>query len=145
MKVKYFNRFSSKKEFFNTNLRESTIRKFHNQVKARGHREMQWDRVKLILLHKNCPEDITRRYSIHPLWYVRLVAMLNKNTWREYADYAARLDFKSTVRAAAIRRLWYEGVWSEEKVKEQVKKDIRVQRYFRSLLKGPESVQAEVV
>jgi hypothetical protein len=139
---KYFSRFSSKKAFLDANLRPSTIQKLYDGVKYAGRGGMLWTEVKLILLHKNCPDNIRNYYAKNSVWYIRLVAMLNKHSWRKYALDAVYTDPKSTVRSAAIRRLWYEKVWTEKMILQRVRRDTLVQGYFKSLLSDVEATSA---
>lgn len=130
MKYIYFGKYTSKKAFFDANLRESTIRKLYDGVKRPGRAGLRWFEIKLILLHKNCPADLRARYAKSPVWYVRLVARLNKYSWKDYAVDTALSDPKSTVRAAAIKRLHYEGQYSDNDVLESLKADTRIRNYF---------------
>lgn len=126
--MKYLD-FRSRAEFYRTPLKPSF---FIEHLAGLEFETYGWAVIKPLILHQDCPEFLREPYMAHPLWYVRLTAMLNKFSWRKYAVRATK-DPKSTVRAAAYKRL-LENI-GESPIKAldllaQIEEDKRTHNYF---------------
>ena len=122
--------FRSRAEFFRTPLKPSWFD--HNYLMIVQENKDDWSRIKPLILHQDCPDRIKHFYTMHPKWYIRLTAMLNKFSWRKYVVQATN-DEKSTVRAAAYRRLLENIGESPIKALDLLKKmeeDKRTHNYF---------------
>ena len=110
-----------KKDYWQSSFDTDTLRQFA---------AINWDATKMVLKHRNCPEDLREHYAQSPRWYERLVAMLaapaRATHWRR-----ALGDSKSTVRAAAVRAALHEEYIPDEQLNRLIMNDEAIHGYFR--------------
>lgn len=99
--MKYLH-FRSRAEFYRTDVPETFFTHALKLHECGGN----WKDIKPLIMHKDCPDYVRQPFTKSDKWFIRLTAMLNKYSWKKYAVEALN-DVKSTVRAAAIKRLLY--------------------------------------
>jgi hypothetical protein len=93
--MKYY-QFNSLKEFYQADVLSTWFEVTHFQIQD------DWQEVKRLLKHKDCPDSIRNIYINSPVWYHRLVAYCTAPVRQRFFKAAIK-DPKSTVRAAAYR------------------------------------------
>lgn len=102
---------TKKNGIFNTGIKSTTKWKdvdwSQYQLAAwyRWYKE-NWEDVKLILLHKNCPQKIRERYINSSVWWKRIPALLCKHVRHKYWHRAVK-DSHRFVRKCAYNGHYY--------------------------------------